>query len=229
VGFYDHEACAAVCPVDCCVPDPQNVESHELLLARARELHPDKTIPDDAPSRFHKDGGAAAAPAANGSAAPAKDGAAAEAAPKAAAPPAPAPKPAPVAVSAPPTAAASSDEYDPVGWEVPVVCKDCNEQYMIPYRHFQAGVVFYCPHCSGSFVPTTPIVLTVRDAFEEFYGRRRGEHEAFERRRRRELETFEAKQAAEMDQFKARLAEIARTMKPAGKTVRKSGLASMFT
>ncbi|HYL58913.1 MAG TPA: 4Fe-4S dicluster domain-containing protein, partial [Candidatus Acidoferrales bacterium] len=22
VGFHDHEACAAVCPVDCCVPDP---------------------------------------------------------------------------------------------------------------------------------------------------------------------------------------------------------------
>src|SRR5215831_7601004 len=23
VGFHDHEACAAVCPVDCCVPNPQ--------------------------------------------------------------------------------------------------------------------------------------------------------------------------------------------------------------
>ena len=22
VGFHDHEACAAVCPVDCCIPDP---------------------------------------------------------------------------------------------------------------------------------------------------------------------------------------------------------------
>ena len=22
VGFFDHEACAAVCPVDCCVPNP---------------------------------------------------------------------------------------------------------------------------------------------------------------------------------------------------------------
>ena len=66
VGFFDHEACAAVCPVDCCVPDPQRPESHEALLARARTLHPDKTIADDAPSRFHKDG--AAAPAGNGAA-----------------------------------------------------------------------------------------------------------------------------------------------------------------
>src|SRR5713226_8080096 len=23
VGFHDHEACAAVCPVDCCIPIPQ--------------------------------------------------------------------------------------------------------------------------------------------------------------------------------------------------------------
>jgi len=25
VGFHDYEACAAVCPVDCCVTDPNNV------------------------------------------------------------------------------------------------------------------------------------------------------------------------------------------------------------
>jgi len=36
VGFFDQEACAAVCPVDCCVPDPERPESEELLLERAR-------------------------------------------------------------------------------------------------------------------------------------------------------------------------------------------------
>src|SRR5499425_1027189 len=40
VGFHDHEACAAVCPVDCCVPDPNIPETHDVLLARARALHP---------------------------------------------------------------------------------------------------------------------------------------------------------------------------------------------
>src|SRR5881396_1374301 len=64
VGFYDQEACAKVCPVDCCVPDPERPESEAALLERARALHPDKTIPDDAPSRFKKEG--AAAPATNG-------------------------------------------------------------------------------------------------------------------------------------------------------------------
>jgi ferredoxin len=65
VGFFDQEACAAVCPVDCCVPDPQRPESEAALLERARALHPDKTIPDDSPSRFKKEG-AAPAPAATG-------------------------------------------------------------------------------------------------------------------------------------------------------------------
>src|SRR5207249_6990043 len=69
VGFHDHEACAAVCPVDCCVPNPDIPEAHELLLDRARVLHPGETIPDDAPSRFKKEGGAAAQT--NGAAVPA--------------------------------------------------------------------------------------------------------------------------------------------------------------
>src|ERR1700741_784885 len=64
VGFHDHEACAAVCPVDCCVPDPENLEAEGILLQRARELHPELTIADDAPSRFRKDG-AAPSPAAD--------------------------------------------------------------------------------------------------------------------------------------------------------------------
>src|SRR5436190_13574897 len=64
VGFHDHEACAAVCPVDCCVPNPQIPETHEVLLERARQLHPSESIPDDAPSRFHKvDAPASDAPA----------------------------------------------------------------------------------------------------------------------------------------------------------------------
>ena len=90
VGFHDHEACAAVCPVDCCIPDPANLESEGVLLARARELHPETTFPDDAPSRFRKEGGARAAPAAGG--AEAATNGAAVAAPKPA-PAAAAPKP----------------------------------------------------------------------------------------------------------------------------------------
>src|ERR1700682_3580425 len=69
VGFHDHEACAAVCPVDCCIPDPANLETEGVLLARARELHPETTFPDDAPSRFRKEGAAAESAATNDKAA----------------------------------------------------------------------------------------------------------------------------------------------------------------
>jgi len=39
VGFYGAEQCAAVCPVDCCVPDPGRLETEDALFARARALH----------------------------------------------------------------------------------------------------------------------------------------------------------------------------------------------
>jgi ferredoxin len=99
VGFYDHEACAAVCPVDCCIPNPDIIESEAVLIARAQQLHPETTFSDDFPSRFRKDGAEAAAPApsvqANGHAEPVPVTA-----------PAPAPKPAPAAPKPAPVKAA---------------------------------------------------------------------------------------------------------------------------
>lgn len=38
-GFHDEPQCAAVCPVDCCVQDPERVESEENLLERKSRLH----------------------------------------------------------------------------------------------------------------------------------------------------------------------------------------------
>lgn len=57
VGFHDYEACAAVCPVDCCVTDPNNVEGEEILIARARSLHKDVDFGGNFESRFRKEGG----------------------------------------------------------------------------------------------------------------------------------------------------------------------------
>ena len=39
VGFHDEPQCAAVCPVDCCVDDPDHRESEEELLERKDFLH----------------------------------------------------------------------------------------------------------------------------------------------------------------------------------------------
>ena len=59
VGFYDSEACQSACPVDVCLPDPNNAESEAVLLERAQKLHPDTVFPplDSLPanlSRFRK-------------------------------------------------------------------------------------------------------------------------------------------------------------------------------
>lgn len=41
MGFHEEPQCAAVCPVDCCVDDPDRRESEETLLARKKKLHID--------------------------------------------------------------------------------------------------------------------------------------------------------------------------------------------
>ena len=40
-GFHDEPQCAAVCPVDCCVPDDANVETESELLAKQSFMHPE--------------------------------------------------------------------------------------------------------------------------------------------------------------------------------------------
>jgi len=45
VGFHEKEACAAVCPVDCCIPDPQIPETEAVLYDRAKKLHPESRFP----------------------------------------------------------------------------------------------------------------------------------------------------------------------------------------
>ena len=60
VGFYDHEACQAVCPVECCLPDPAHLEQEPILIERAVRLHPEdaelqaRATANEYPSRFRK-------------------------------------------------------------------------------------------------------------------------------------------------------------------------------
>jgi ferredoxin len=39
VGFHEEPQCAAVCPVDCCVPDPDRPEEESRLLEKKANLH----------------------------------------------------------------------------------------------------------------------------------------------------------------------------------------------
>ena len=38
-GFHEEPQCAAVCPVDCCVPNEEIIETDELLLKKKDSLH----------------------------------------------------------------------------------------------------------------------------------------------------------------------------------------------
>ena len=39
IGFHEEPQCAAVCPVDCCIPDDDNVETEAELMTKKDILH----------------------------------------------------------------------------------------------------------------------------------------------------------------------------------------------
>jgi hypothetical protein len=194
------------------VPDPQIPETEAVLLARARALHPDKTIPDDAPSRFRKEG--ASEPAADK---PAGEGKPAAPAAAPAQPPAPA---------APAEATVGLAIPDPDEWEIPIACFRCSGEYSVPFRYFRAGVVFSCPHCQGTLVPTLSMVRGVEEALAQFHGRWTKAFGDFHARRRRELEQFEDRQRAELERFSAELRAIATREKAPGAPTKRRGFFS---
>ena len=218
VGFHDHEACAAVCPVDCCVPNPDIPETHDVLLARARQLHPEQTIADDAPSRFKKEGGEVTTPAAAPAAAPA---------------PAAQPKAAPAPAAAPPAPAAAAEEFQsglaippPEDWDVPIRCFRCQGEYAVPFPTYRAGTVFRCPHCLGSFVPTLSMVRAVADAIERFHEGWSAAFERFHDKRQRELAQFEERQRQDLARFAQQLHDIATRERAPGAPTKRRGFFS---
>ncbi len=44
VGNFELPKCTEICPIDnCCIPDPDHVETKEQLLEKWRSLHPGET------------------------------------------------------------------------------------------------------------------------------------------------------------------------------------------
>jgi ferredoxin len=205
VGFFDREACAAVCPVDCCVPDPKRPETEEVLLERAKVLHPETEFGADFPSRFRKE---AAAPA------PAATAAAPEAP---AAPPPAAPRAAPAAdetVAIPPVDA----------WEIPLTCFRCNEAFAVPVAYLRAGTVFNCAHCQNAYVPTIQLCQSVERALRSFHETYTRRAEEFQAGRERELERFREEQRRHLEAFEQRLRELSTSVRPPGAPHRKRSL-----
>jgi hypothetical protein len=230
VGFHDYEACAAVCPVDCCVPDPNNIETEEALIARARELHPDTRFEDNFESRFRKGQSSSAAGAT-------KKDAPARAATASAAPniEVTIPSTAPLAATAPGYTEADINSIalpDIETWEIPVRCFKCNQTHVEPVRNFMIGNVIFCPHCNKSMVVRDNLSFHIRtllkDSYEkwehdqtEFDARRQQDLKEFIERRAKEADTFVARQQRDLDRIHQQLDAIGETYDAPGKPLKK--------
>jgi ferredoxin len=223
VGFHDYEACAAVCPVDVCVTDPNNIETEEVLVARARAIHPEINIAENFESRFRK-GQGAGGPVAK---APAQTPGAAAVARATAAP-----------VAAGPAlelteAGANYVELPPIdSWNIPMRCYKCNQVHEENVKNFMIGNVIFCPHCYKSTVVRDNLNYHIRtlikDAYDkweneqtEFAARREREGAQFLERRAKEAEAFENHQKRERDSIRHQLEAIGDNYDAAGKPYKK--------
>ncbi len=200
VGFHDYEACAAVCPVDCCVTDPNNVETEAALIGRARTIHADTSFGDQFESRFRKGGEKpAATPAAKkteGRAVSATSTVSQEAA---------------IPPSGSVQTAALLENEDLAArlprlpevedWRIPVRCFRCAKTYDVPARQFMIGNVLFCPHCQKSLVVKDTLSFQIRTALKGAYEGWRNARANLETKRERELKEFLEKRDREIQEI----------------------------
>jgi ferredoxin len=207
VGFFDTEACAAVCPVDCCVPDPEIPETEDVLFARAKEISPDQDFPEDFPSRFkvkdepeqEDEAAPGDAPAAAGT-----DGGA-------------------VAMAMSPEDAVAAQIPSPHDWPVPLTCFRCSGGFTAPFQFIRPGTVLHCPHCGSSYVPRTDMyqpILERLNAFYEAYGKSLDE---LKERRQNELDRFEAGMQKSFAQLAGDVGKLTQAAELAGGPARTRG------
>lgn len=230
VGFHDYEACAAVCPVDCCVTDPNNIETEEALIARARTLHPDTQFDDNFESRFRKGQGKSVA-AGTLKDAPARTMATAGNSE---------PEVKSATTSASTTAGSGYAEADvnfvPLpaidSWDIPVRCFKCNQTHVEPVGNFMIGNVIFCPHCNKSMVVRDNLNFHVRTLLKDSYDKWKIEQNEFQTQRERELaefvegraqeaKAFEAHQQRELQKIRQQLDAMGETYDAPGKPIKK--------
>lgn len=223
VGFHDYEACAAVCPADCCVTDPNNVETEASLIDRARSLHPETDFGETFESRFRagETKGDTAPPAEGAKQAPAAParprevsaGAAAEAA---------------IADTSEPSVQIPAPDQ----WEIPIPCFRCGKKYTVRTNRLIIGNVLFCPHCYQSMVIKDDLNYRVRTLVKDFHDEWERELEAFKQdreqqlkefqeHRRRELRAFEARQTETKERFERQLALTTENYNAPGKPIKK--------
>jgi len=231
VGFHDYEACAAVCPVDCCVTDPNNIETEEVLIARARALHQETRFDDNFESRFRKGEGKSAAAGAKKEA-PASAAARTDEA-----------KGETLSATAPGRAATTGPADAEPGvnfvalpdvdsWDIPIRCFKCNQTHFEPVRNFMIGNVIFCPHCNKSMVVRDNLNFHIRTLLKDSYEKWQDDEKQFKMKRQRELmefferrgkdaETFVACQQRDLQKLRHQLDSIGETYDAPGKPIKK--------
>ena len=230
VGFHDYEACAAVCPVDCCVTDPNNIETEEALIERARALHPDTRFDDNFESRFRKGqtksavGGAKNDLPARAASTPGNTGTEVTSATM------PANIAAASAYAEPEVNFVPPPDID--SWDIPVRCFKCSQPHVEPVRNFMIGNVIFCPHCNKSMVVRDNLNFHVRTLLKDSYDKWQNEQNDFQTKRERELtefvegraketEAFEAHQQRELQKIRQQLNAMGETYDAPGKPIKK--------
>ena len=230
VGFHDYEACAAVCPVDCCVTDPNNIETEEALIERARALHPDTRFDDNFESRFRKgqtksvvEGAKNDLPA-RAASTPGNTGTEVTSATM------------PANIAAASAYAEPEVNFVPLpdidSWDIPVRCFKCSQPHVEPVRNFMIGNVIFCPHCNKSMVVRDNLNFHVRTLLKDSYDKWQNEQNDFQTKRERELtefvegrakeaETFEAHQQRELQKIRQQLNAMGETYDAPGKPIKK--------
>ncbi len=224
VGFHDYEACAAVCPVDVCVTDPNNIEMEEALIARARKLHQDEDFGDNFESRFRqgeKKPGAEATttPAASeaGNQTPSTDSTPSEAGPS---------------FNGGRLDLSKLALPDAAQWEVAVQCIKCGQEYSTPAKHFMIGNVLFCPNCFKSMVVKDNLNFQIRTLLKESYENWERKLEEFQTKREELIQELEQNLEKEqkgleivkkqvIESIKIQLRGIAQSYKAPGKPTKK--------
>jgi Pyruvate/2-oxoacid:ferredoxin oxidoreductase delta subunit len=194
VGFHDYEACAAVCPVDCCVTDPNNIESEEALIVRARAIHPETQFGDIFESRFRKGQG-------TGSTKVAPKDTPAQAAGREAGTTSVAPSATVVGYAEPQVNFVALPAID--SWVIPVRCLKCNATHAEPVGNFMIGNVIFCPQCHKSMVVRDNLNFHIRTLLKDSYDKWQRELDAFNNSRESELAEFTERRAKEAAAFES--------------------------
>jgi hypothetical protein len=230
VGFHDYEACAAVCPVDCCVTDPNNIETEEALIERARALHPDTRFDDNFESRFRKGQTKAAVGGAKNDLPARAASTAGNTGTEATSATMPASNAAVSADAEPEVNFVLLPEID--SWDIPVRCFKCSQPHVEPVRNFMIGNVIFCPHCNKSMVVRDNLNFHVRTLLKDSYDKWQNEQNEFQTKRERELtefvesrakeaEAFEAHQQRELQKIRQQLDAMGETYDAPGKPIKK--------